>query len=631
MALAIGLGVPYGTLILRGSYMDLDFSTPGAIFLLFFVTTVLNPLARLVARRFALTARELIIAYVMTLLACSIPTMGLTCQLLPIITGFRYYANPENHWEDRVLPFIPQWMYPESERAVRYFYEALPPGQLIPWLDWAKPVGLWLVFIFAFQLVSLCLMVIYRKQWIENERLVYPLAQLPLEMIGANDAANGPQRLFASLYRNPVMWAGFAIPFILGGLIGLHNYLPAIPAPKINIALSVFRKTQSLSFRLSFPMIGFFYLVEQQTSFSLWFFNLLFFVVRGFMNILHIGMTENLGVYGAKSPVFAHLGVGAFVMMVAMGVNVGRRHFADVWRKAFHDDPSVSDSGEMLSYKHAMWGLIVGLTIMVAWLTVAGLPVALAVPFVLVALLLFVGLTRIVAESGMAEAVAPSIAPGIMVSALGSQIFGKTGLVSMGMSYVWLSDMRIFVMATAAHGLKLGQELPPGQRRPLFGAMVAGVLIAVAASLPLTLYWAYQNGGPTLNSWFWNGSPMAAAKWVVDKIQQPSEPNLVGWILTGVGALIMFWLTMMRQQFMWWPFHPIGFALGGVWMMDELWATILGTWLIKGIIMRYGGVKSFQRAKPFFLGLILGQFATNGLWLVLDRLTGHTGNQIFWI
>ena len=124
---------------------------------------------------------------------------------------------------------------------------------------------------------------------------------------------------------------------------------------------------------------------------------------------------------------------------------------------------------------------------------------------------------------------------------------------------------------------------------------------------------------------------MAAAKWVVDKMNQPTPPNLVGWVLTGVGAAVMLWLTMMRQQLMWWPFHPIGFALGGVWMMDELWSTILGTWLIKSVIMRYGGVKAFQQARPFFLGLILGQFATNGLWLVLDRLTGHTGNEIFWI
>jgi len=625
MALAIAFGVPYGTLILRGSYMDLDFSTPGAIFVLFAVSALLNPAVRALSRRLALTRHEMLVAYSMALLACSIPTMGMTCQVLPIITGFRYYASPENHWEDIILPHLPQWLYPQSESAIKYFYETLPPGQLLPWLVWVKPLVLWLLFLFAFQMVSICLMVIYRRQWVENERLVYPLAQLPLEMA----QGGGAQR--QAFYRSPALWVGFAIPFIVGAFIGLHNYIPAIPAPTLAKSLSVFRKTQSLSFRLSFPMIGFFYLVEQQTTFSLWFFNRLFFVVHGLMNIMHIGLSENLGIYGARSPIFAHLGVGAFVAMIAMGVKVGKLHFAAVVRKALRGDPEVDDTDEVMSYRQAVVGLLIGLGIMLVWLTASGLPLLLAVPFLLIALLLFVGLTRVVAESGMAEAVAPSIAPGVMVSALGSRVFGPSGLAAMGMSYVWLSDMRIFVMATAAHGLKLGQELPAGQRRPLLWAMVGGILIAVAVSIPLTLHWAYQQGGPNLNSWFWDGSPMAAARWSVDKITKPVEPNLPGWIITGVGAALMLWLSVMRQQFMWWPFHPIGFALGGVWMMDELWATILGTWLIKSLIMRYGGVKVFQKARPFFLGLILGQFATNGFWLVLDALTGHTGNQIFWI
>lgn len=622
MALAIGVGVPYGTLILRGSYMDLDFSTPGAIFLLFVLTALINPLLYTIGRRLALTSRELIVAYVMSLMACSIPTMGMTCQLLPIIAGFRYYASPENHWGDQLLPFMPQWAGPQSETAIKYFFEALPPGQMIPWLEWAKPVGLWLLFILSFQMVSLCLMVIFRKQWIENERLVYPLAQLPTEMIAGGAGRN-------ALYRSPAMWAGFAVPAIFGAFIGLHYYFPAVPAPQLNTSFSMFRKTQSLILRLSFPMVGFFYLVDQQTTFSLWFFNLLSFIIRGVMNVLHIGMTENMGIYGARSPVFAHLGVGAFVALVGMGVKVGGRHFSDVWRKGIHGDPTVDDSGEMLSYRRAILGVIVGAIIMAAWLTASGIPFVLVIFFMLVALILFVGLTRIVAESGMAEAVAPSIAPGVMVSAVGSEMFGKRGLAGLGLSYVWLSDMRIFVMATAAHGLKLGQDLP--DRRSLFPAMVAGILIATAASIPLTLYWAYQHGGVNVNNWFWNGSPMAAAKWVVDKINQPTSANLVGWIITAVGAGIMLWLTMMRQQVMWWPFHPLGFALGGIWMMDELWATILATWLIKSVIMRYGGVKAFQSARPFFLGLILGQFATNGIWLFIDRLTGHTGNQIFWI
>lgn len=627
-ALIVGLGVPYGTLILRGSYMDLDFSTPGAIFVLFVFTALLNPLLFRLSRRFALSSREMLVVYVMSLMACSIPTMGLTCQLLPIITGFKYFATPENHWEDLILPHLAPWLYPQGETVVKYFYEGLPPGALLPWMAWVKPVGLWLILIFAFQMLSVCLMVILRKQWIENERLIYPLAQLPLEMVSGFGPRTPGSR--PPLYRSAALWVGFAIPMLIGSAIGLHKYFPQFPAPVLVATIPTFRKSQSLIFRLSFPMIGFFYLVEQQTSFSLWFFNLLFFVVRGVMNILHVSMSENMGGYGAPNPIFAHLGTGAFLAMVIAGLRVSRRHLSQVWCLALRPRPDSDERQEMLTYRQALVGAVVSLAVMAIWLGYAGMPPVLTVPFLLVALMLFVGLTRVVCESGMAEAVAPSIAPGVVTSALGVPTIGPRGIAVMGTSFVWLSDMRIFVMATAAHGLKLAEEIP-GNRRPMFWAMAGGVLLAMAASLPLTLYWSYQRGGPQLNDWFWGGGPNAAAKWVADMLISQPRANLAGWILTGVGFVIMGWLTSMRQQILWWPFHPLGFSLGGIWMMDQLWSTIFLTWLIKAGIMRYGGVKSFQRARPFFLGLILGQFACNGGWLVIDWLTGHTGNQIFWI
>ena len=82
---------------------------------------------------------------------------------------------------------------------------------------------------------------------------------------------------------------------------------------------------------------------------------------------------------------------------------------------------------------------------------------------------------------------------------------------------------------------------------------------------------------------------------------------------------------------MWWPFHPIGFAIGGTWIMDQLWLTCFTGWLLKSVVLRYGGLKFYQRLRPAFLGLILGQFTCNGFWLIVDHFTGRTGNQIFWI
>ncbi len=51
--------------------------------------------------------------------------------------------------------------------------------------------------------------------------------------------------------------------------------------------------------------------------------------------------------------------------------------------------------------------------------------------------------------------------------------------------------------------------------------------------------------------------------------------------------------------------------------------------MIKGIILKYGGIKTYRLMMPFFLGLILGEFASAGLWVIIDGLTGITGHVIF--
>ncbi len=68
-----------------------------------------------------------------------------------------------------------------------------------------------------------------------------------------------------------------------------------------------------------------------------------------------------------------------------------------------------------------------------------------------------------------------------------------------------------------------------------------------------------------------------------------------------------------------------------IWLMDQLWFSIFIAWLCKSLIVKYGGPALFLRARPFFLGLIIGQFASAGAWLAIDALTGMTDNVVFWI
>ena len=73
MCLVIGLGCPYNLHKVHGSYMAIDFSTAAAIFLFFVLVFMLNGVLRWCG--LALNAGELLVVYVMMIVATSIPTM----------------------------------------------------------------------------------------------------------------------------------------------------------------------------------------------------------------------------------------------------------------------------------------------------------------------------------------------------------------------------------------------------------------------------------------------------------------------------------------------------------------------------------------------------------------------------
>ena len=242
-----------------------------------------------------------------------------------------------------------------------------------------------------------------------------------------------------------------------------------------------------------------------------------------------------------------------------------------------------------------------------------------------------IGLLSVTSRTAVATAAGgPMIASSVIVSAVGSTAIGSAGMVGMAYSYVWSADIRTFVMASCAHGLRLGEEL--GQRlRPLFWCMLLAILVSLVGSVVMILYLAYEYGGINLNGWFFGGGTRAPFDYITTKLNVPTGFNLDGWVHTCVGGGIMALLVLARQTLLWWPLHPIGYPIGAVWLMDQLWFSIFLAWLVKLLVMKYGGPRLFRRARPFFLGMILGQFSIAGIWLIIDFFTGMTDNVVFWI
>ena len=69
--------------------------------------------------------------------------------------------------------------------------------------------------------VIFCLGVLLRGQWVENERLVFPLTRLPLVLLEDVDRTDS---FFSALLKNRLMWLGFALPLLLHSWNSLGNY-----------------------------------------------------------------------------------------------------------------------------------------------------------------------------------------------------------------------------------------------------------------------------------------------------------------------------------------------------------------------------------------------------------------------
>ncbi len=615
----------YSAIVVHASYLAIDHMPAGGIFVFFILVLFVNPCVGLIDKKQRLNSGELLVVFIMLLVTSSIVTMGLGTQLLPIIAAPFYYASPENRWGEFILPHLRSGLHPDKE-AAQAFFEGLPAGESISWMTWIQPLFMWFIFIFALYMVMLFLMAIIRKQWFEKERLTYPLVQLPVAMV--EDDRRGS--LLKPLFRNKLFWLAFAIPVVISSINALNAYYPFFPTIPLDRTVEVFQRTTEWQFRLSFPIMGFTYLINQEVALSIWFFNLLYLLVTGYFNVKGLSSPENLGIYGTPEPILANFGTGAFIAFVFIGVWMARRHIADVFAKAF-GKRDLDDSDEIISYRISVFGLILGLLIMIVWLNIAGMPLHIALGFIIFMMVFFIGLTRVIAEAGVATMISPCIGSGQMVSSFGSEAMTSETLASFSLSYVYHSDIRTFPMSAIAQGQKMKDWIAKGRKTKMFAAILISIVITFILSNYLVLHSAHAEGGANLRSWFFVRGPQAPYNWVVHHMRNPQGPNALGWVsrIAGIGA--MWLLTVVRFRFLWWPLHPLGLAIGSVSWIGHLWFTIFLTWLIKAVILKYGGVRRFRQGKPFFMGLILGQYSIAAIWFIIDFITGQTGNVVFWI
>lgn len=651
LCVILALAVPFNLTTVRGSFLAGDHDAPGALALFFIFVAGVNFLLRRIARnarpgsslsRLPFSKSEMLVVYVMLVVCSTLCTFGLGVQLPTIITAPHYFRSPDGaRWVDTLAQYggnLPDWLTITNPEAARLFYDGLgqatdfwPEFLGIVTRHWLKPVAFWAIFLFAVYGAMVCIAVIIRKQWAEREILIYPLTKVPLAMVEEPEQG----RLVAPLFSNKLFWLGFAVPAIVATLIAMKKYTVGFPAIDTYWQTQFFERLMTMRFKLFFTAVGFAFLINLDVCFSLWSFTLAAIGLTAAMNYFGTLPKETLDIYGVPdNPLLYHIALGALITMVIYGLWIARDHLKDVFGKAFGRADHVDDSGEILSYRVAVFGLLICTLIMLVWLKLTGMSLWVAVLFLGLAFAIFYALTRIVAEGGLSVVQQPCLASTGLVSSFGGPAIGAGGLVSMALSYVWAAEMRTFVMAPVANGLKVMEGVRKNRRR-LIWAIFLAVLISFVLSMGLVVYQAYSHGGLTMSTWFFQHAPQKPLAYVQDVLRKNPGPNLAGlrYDLYGVG--LMLGLLLLRRRYAWWPLHPIGLVVMGTYVMAHIWFSFFLAWLVKTILLRYGGPRLYSKAVPIFLGLIIGQFVSAGLWVGIDFLSafiippGVTDNVIF--
>ena len=377
-------------MVLRtGSFAGWHF-TIGANIMLFMMALMINPAVGLMRRSWMLTPAELTQVYVMWIVGSAVTTSGFVSPILPQITSLAYYASPENNWAEAVLPHVPDWAIPSKDaELLRDFYEGRSDGAA-PWGLWLPTLLHWVPLVLSLHVAMISIVVILRKQWVDHERLVYPMMQLPIAMI--QDDESRPS-LIKPLFKNGLFWAGFALPFIIGIHNGLARYFPIDPIYVSAGYFYIFRETVRIRMGISFMMIGFAYFIRRDVTLGLCFFYALYVCYQIVSTIQGGGKYDPLlspwSKYGPAT--FAFQGLGAFAALVGVGLWNARHHLLRVARHAIGLGSDGEDSGEIISYRFAVIAATASLSFMALWLWSAGLPAWIAPLYVLIALRAILG------------------------------------------------------------------------------------------------------------------------------------------------------------------------------------------------------------------------------------------------
>jgi len=598
-------------------------SVIGVLFLLM----VLNSVLKRTVRSWMLSPAEMMVIFCTMTIASVIAGFDLLQNLVPVLLWPFYYGGSDSAYS-KFLPNMPRWFVPQDPLVIKQFlvgsndlWHFFSPAVL---RAWAVPMAFWMAFLFLLAWTMLCVGSVMRRQWVEREKLSFPLLELPVSMARGNTAG--------SMLRQPLFLIGFLGTMAILSVNCLSGIFPAVPGIRLNVTnvghmafLTPPLSGMNPVFVAWWPYaIGLCYLIPLDISFSCWFFYVFIRLAAAFGTAMG-WRTPDAGFSPNQFPWFQDLTSGAWMTLFFVVMWGARSHLAHAWRMAMGKVDVPDDAREPMSYRLAFFGAIIGFALLMAIAIVAGMQPYLALLFFTIYFLAIVVMTRIYAQIAVPifELAFFSPSPAI-TSMVGTNALTRQDATILTSFYWFNRCYRQHPMGHELESMVFAEKL--GQRtRPMFYIILAALVVGIVVGMLTTMQIYYSRGAASAKV---TGSQIGvgAEAWnlLASSFSNPHGPQMRSIAVMGASSLIVIGLTVARGAWFEFPLHPIGYAFACSYAMEYIWAVVLVTWLIKLLVIRYGGLKTYRRSLPLFFGIILGDAVTQ---VVSGLVMGALGVQ----
>ncbi len=573
---------------------------------------MLTPLSRW----FHLSRRELLLIYVFLTLSVALTSGGALREFMPELTALQYFATPENGWAEFVQ-YQPAWMAPHDPEVVRSYYEGTEQG--VPWGAWLLPLASWSVFFMLLLGSLLCVAVLFYDEWSGRERLSFQVTELPLTMTAPREVLRASEGVrphgMPQLWRDPVMWGGFALAGLHNGLNIAHAFNPAVPALGLSYPLGQLfteRPWTALNDLIMYhrpEVFGFGYLMPQEVVVS----SLIFYALIQAESVAAVALGYDI----PRFPHFESQAGGAFVAFALVLIFMARKRLAAIFRSALSGR---GNPGE----RWGAWGLVLGLLGLWIWCRLAGMSTVRFVTYFGLLYLMALTYARIRAQTGLPlQWGYPVTQANFMVTAaLGTAPFKDAGgLASLTVYYTgWFLTRGYLPNLSAYHfeALKIGEDAGM-RRREIVWALLLALALGMVVSYWVQLDTAYAFGANFLEGGTHRGGMrVGAARYGFGLLEEAATRGIKPYlgetlaIIWGFAATII--LTVLRHRFLRFPLHHLGFIIGTT-RGYRAWGGLLPAALVKSLAVRLGGVGLYRRLIPGAIGVVLGHFVlAGGVW-----------------